>query len=298
MGEGTLSVVKMLVAIPCYNCEIQIRRVLAEFDQATLTQIREILVIDNQSHDGTIEAAQQALKELARKAPWVRLSVSQNASNYGLGGTHKVAFEYALKNGFDWVSVLHGDNQAKSSELYELINVIHDKPSVDAILGSRFARGSQRPGYSWVRIFGNLSLNVIYTLMSGRWTSDLGSGLNVYRTSALHLWGYMDLTEGFTFNMELLLKMYDAKAQVVFHPITWREEDQVSSARNWRVGWGSLMTALKWRLGLPAKPVSRSYVSRCLWSHAESTGDDKNSYGQGYSPVSTEGEKPVDCKVP
>lgn len=37
--------------------------------------------------------------------------------NYGLGGSHKVSFNYAIENGFDYVIVLHGDDQGHISNL-------------------------------------------------------------------------------------------------------------------------------------------------------------------------------------
>ena len=44
---------KILVFIPAYNCEKQIVRVLAQFDEEVLKYVTEIIVINNRSTDNS-----------------------------------------------------------------------------------------------------------------------------------------------------------------------------------------------------------------------------------------------------
>jgi len=46
----------------------------------------------------------------------------------------------------------------------------------------------------------------------------------------------------------LLLDYFKKKTIIRFVPITWKEEDQVSNARNFSVGKNALIKLFKWRL--------------------------------------------------
>lgn len=58
---GCLSVsVKTLLFIPAYNCEKQLPRVLDQIDVEIIPYLDEVLVIENQSTDGTLEVAKSS----------------------------------------------------------------------------------------------------------------------------------------------------------------------------------------------------------------------------------------------
>lgn len=235
---------KILVAIPAYRCEQQIGRVLAGFDERLMSRLYKVIVIDNRSPDGTVKAAQEAIRKLGHK----NIEVVQNRENYGLGGSHKAAFLYGEKIGVDYVAILHGDHQASTQELHSLIDEAERDASLSAVLGTRFMRSSRLQGYSPLRIVGNVGLNVVYTMLSGRITKDLGSGLNLFRMAELKDRRYLNFSDAFTFNMDLLLDYYHKNAKLGFVPITWTEVDQESNAKAFSVGWIALKTLLKWRV--------------------------------------------------
>jgi glycosyltransferase involved in cell wall biosynthesis len=100
---------RILVFIPCYNCERQIGRVLEQFRDVPPRTFEEILVLDNQSRDGTIRVATEGLSAING----CRAIVARNRENYNLGGSHKATFAYARTQGFTHVIVLHGDDQGR-----------------------------------------------------------------------------------------------------------------------------------------------------------------------------------------
>lgn len=234
---------KTVLAIPAYNCAKQLDRVLADFDMKLQKRFSDILVIDNISPDNTAEVALSYQKKIKN------LHVLQNKDNYSLGGSHKVAFLYAEKVKATHVAILHGDDQAVASELHGLLNVAEDQPGLDAVLGTRFMKGSHLEGYDWKRIAGNRVLNIIYTVLTGRRCRDLGSGLNVFKMEIFKDHTYLEFADKLTFNFELLLFLISRKAKLLFFPITWRESDQVSNARNFGVARIAFMNVIKWRIG-------------------------------------------------
>ncbi len=236
---------KILVAIPTYNCESQITRVLSGFTPNLLKRVEKVLVIDNGSTDGTVSAAKQAAKKLHS----AKVEVWQNKGNYNLGGTHKVAFLTGEKLGMEYVAILHGDDQAKTSELNSLIDAAIQHPHIGAVLGTRFMKGSILIGYDWKRIWGNRAINLLYSIVALRPSKDLGSGLNLFKLEDLKDHNYLGFGDTITFNIDLLLDYFSKKTPLLFVPITWREEDQVSNARNFNVGSTAVKKLFAWRFG-------------------------------------------------
>ena len=99
---------KILLFIPMYNCEKQIVRVLGQLKPEVCRELTEVIVVNNRSTDNGEAAAMRYLEEHPLPIP---VSLLRNDDNYGLGGSHKVAFEYAMEHEFDYVIVLHGDDQ-------------------------------------------------------------------------------------------------------------------------------------------------------------------------------------------
>lgn len=244
---------KVLIAIPAYRCETQLPRVLDEIDDELAARVVEIAVIDNGSPDGTVAAA-LAYKKTGRLK---NLHVYKNKDNYNLGGTHKVAFLKAEKMGLTHVVILHGDNQAKSGEAKLLLDYAAQHEDKQTVLGSRFSKGSKLHGYNWQRIYGNRLLNVVYSIFTGRNCQDLGSGLNLFAMRDLDQKTYLEFADKLTFNFELLLDLIKRKVGFAYVPITWREEDQVSNARNFNIFKIALINVVQWRFG-KTKPVTHT----------------------------------------
>ena len=68
----------------------------------------ECIVVNNRSADGT-EAAVQDLD--GPPTPTRRSACLRNDQNYGLGGSHKVAFGVRGGPRYEHLAVLHGDDQ-------------------------------------------------------------------------------------------------------------------------------------------------------------------------------------------
>ncbi len=242
-----------MIAIPAYNCAPQILRVLDEISDDLARRVKEIWVIDNRSTDETVSAAVH-YKDSGRIP---NLRVFRNRENISLGGTHKVAFQHAASVGATHVVILHGDNQARSDEIVRLLSYAENNPAFQTVLGSRFAAGSTLVGYDLKRILGNRVLNAIYSGVTLRKIEDLGSGLNLFAVADLDPATYMHFADKMTFNTELLLDLVRRGVQFAYVPITWREEDQASNARNFNVFRVALVNLLKWRIG-PKRRVPAS----------------------------------------
>jgi len=218
---------RILVFIPTYRCETQITRVLDQFDGHTQSLIDTVMIVDNRSPDRTLETA---IEFAAQRLTGCRFIAWRNTDNYGLGGSHKAAFRFAIERGFDTLVVLHGDDQADISDLVPLLEAgLHLQ--TDCLLGARFMPGSRLLGYSRFRTFGNHVYNLLFSLVAMQRVYDLGSGLNVYRLAAFRDFYYKTFPDDLTFNYIMLLGSYQRLQSVRFFPISWREEDQRSNVK-------------------------------------------------------------------
>ena len=217
---------RILVFVPAYNCAAQIPRVVAQFTAEVRELVDEVLVVDNRSTDDTLAAAEAALRAL----PGIRARLVRNVENYGLGGSHKVAIKIALEEGVEHLVVLHGDDQGQLADLLPALRA-GDHRRHEALLGSRFMRRSRLVGYSPVRIAGNHVFNALFSVVARRRLTDLGSGLNLFRTSLFEDGFFLRLADDLTFNYHLILHASARDWDLRFVPISWREEDQVSNVK-------------------------------------------------------------------
>ena len=214
---------RILVFIPAYNCGKQITRVLAQFDGVE-RYFAEVLVVDNRSPDNTLEAAREAAMRVG-----LPVTIVRNNDNYGLGGSHKVAFSYAVDNGFDYCVVLHGGDQGSIRDLVPQLEAGAHR-GVDCLLGARFAPGAKLEGYSAFRTFGNHVFNLLFSAGAGRRLYDLGSGLNLYRVTKLAGVRCRGFANDLTFNYFMILASVHWGWDIRFFPITWREDGQYGAS--------------------------------------------------------------------
>ena len=222
---------RILLFIPGYNCEKQILRVLEQLDDEVREFLTKVIVVNNRSNDNT----EQVVMDWGRLHTEVDLALLRNDNNYSLGGSHKVAFEYATNDGFDYIIVLHGDDQGNIRDLLPLLrDGIHR--DFDCCLGTRFMKGSGLYGYSKLRTVGNKGFNLWFSIVTGRRIPDLGSGLNIYKIDSLKNRYYFKYPDKMFFNAVMILGASYFKQKILFFPISWKEDDQVSNVRLLSIG--------------------------------------------------------------
>ncbi len=217
---------RILLFIPAYNCQKQIIRVLGQLDSDMMHYITEVIVVNNRSTDDT----ELVVKGFIERHPDVPVKLLRNKENYGLGGSHKVAFSYAKDRGFDYVIVLHGDDQGRLEDFLPVLRTRYYAKH-DCVLGARFMRGSKLEGYSAFRTFGNFVYDFLFAAVVRKRIFDLGSGLNMYSVNMLKNEYYKKFPDNLMFNYCMILASEYYRQDIHFFPVSWREEDQVSNVK-------------------------------------------------------------------
>ena len=222
---------RILIFIPTYNCQNQISRVLSKIDKQVQSFIEEVVIIDNGSSDKTLEVALASSAALD-----IKVTILKNRQNYNLGGSIKSAFLYALKNNYDYMITLHGDDQA---DIRDFLPMLEAKTYLenDILIGARFHPESTLQGYSFIRSLGNRTLNLVCGLINKRRVDDLIAGINCFNVAFFKDKFFLKFPDNLTFDAHVLLYAFSNNAKVKYIPITWREEDQISNAKVLKQAW-------------------------------------------------------------
>src|SRR5258708_247468 len=108
---------RLLVLVVAYYAESTLREVLERIPGSIFDDLEcSVLVIDDASEDRTLEIG----REYQKAHPDIRMTVLRNEHNQGYGGNQKVGYSYAIREGFDFVAMVHGDGQYAPEELPRL----------------------------------------------------------------------------------------------------------------------------------------------------------------------------------
>lgn len=169
--------VQLSVVIPTYNEAINLPRIVEVLLHLPIDGL-EILVIDDNSPDGTGEIADQ-LSDRYHDA----LSVIHRQGKLGLGSAYLRGFESALQGGAQIVAQMDADFSHPPDMLLSLLAVLDN---CDVAVGSRYIPGGSvdKNWPSWrkaLSAFGNFYARTILNLP----VRDVTSGLKLWRREAL-----------------------------------------------------------------------------------------------------------------
>jgi dolichol-phosphate mannosyltransferase len=216
-----------ILVVPTYNCAEQVDKLFIGIVQQNRSW-NQIWFIDNGSTDETVAVLHKCRRDARGIEQKIKIFV--NTKNFGLGGTHKIAFEKARAGHAHTITILHGDNQAKAVDAVKALKQFQKSPR-DFVLGSRFSGKTQLKGYSKIRITFNLTMNILLSLKLRRKIFDLGSGINVFPISEMKDLDSDTLPNDLTFNIEFLKWLVINNKKFQWCPIDWTDEGQISNVK-------------------------------------------------------------------
>jgi dolichol-phosphate mannosyltransferase len=221
--HGALSVV-----VPCHNEEMNVRPLVSRLRELYDRYLHEIILVDDNSTDGTREVILALAAEDARVRPVLR------APPNGVG--RAIADGYRVATG-RYVLSMDSDFQHLLPEIRDLFDAAAD--GFDVVVGSRFSRHSVLLNYPFQKVIANRGFHTIAQLVLRRRFRDLTNNLKLMRREVVER---LVLEEpGFAVNAETGLQPLVMGYRVAEVPISWinRAPDMGSSSfRLMRVGGG------------------------------------------------------------
>lgn len=210
------------VVVPTYNTGSAVVNVLRQLVHDTNGAVRDVLVIDNASTDGTPDVVRAAMVEDPVLGARVRLL--ENPTNLGYGGSIKRGFG-ELAAGSEWIAVMHSDEQCDTARtILDMVGACGAEPAPDVVLASRFVDSAEIREYSLARRLGNHFFNTLTRVLSGVRMSDAGTGIMLIRADALRRMPFDQLTSTYRFHPQLNVIVYsDPRLVVAEVPLSWRD---------------------------------------------------------------------------
>ena len=192
----------MWIVLPAYNEETVIKDVIREIQAAGY---RNIIVVDDGSHDQTFEKAKE-MDVIALRHP----------INRGKGAATKTGIEAAKLLGAGIIVTMDSDGQHNPADIARLIEPIQ-KNHCDVVLGTRLKNPKGMP---WYKIIANHIGNAITWYFYGLYVSDSQSGFRAYSRHASEL--INTKTDRYEYDSEVIREIYLYKLKYKEVPIEVR----------------------------------------------------------------------------
>ncbi|HZG58493.1 glycosyltransferase family 2 protein [Paenibacillus sp.] len=151
-----------LIVIPAYNEEESLEQVVLDLLQANAGA--DILVVNDGSHDRTLEIAQR-----------LPIHVVSHPSNLGYGASVQSGYRFALQRGYGYVVQYDADGQHTPRDLKLVMAELRESGD-DVIIGSRFLGDPNfHPGV--LKSIAITFFNALIQLFTGKRVTDPTSGL-------------------------------------------------------------------------------------------------------------------------
>ena len=207
---------RAVVCLPTYNERENLERMLRRLGEVLDTGEDRVLVVDDNSPDGTGELADR----LAAELPWVE--VLHRERKEGIGRAYLAAFARALETDARYVLELDCDFSHDPAVVPDLIAAC--EAGADLALGSRYVPGGATVNWSPLRRLISRGGSLYARVFLGVHVRDLTGGFKCFRREVVEA---IDLdavtTNGYAFQIELTYRALRKGFRVVELPITFAE---------------------------------------------------------------------------
>jgi len=228
---------KIIVILPAYNAARTLERT---FSEIPMNIVDEVLLVDDASHDGTVDIARQ-----------LGIHTIVHEQNRGYGGNQKTCYRAALDNGADIVVMLHPDYQYTPFLITSLASMIAFGV-YDVVLASRIlGKGALKGGMPLYKYLANRILTFTENILLGQKLSEYHTGYRAFSRSVLEALPLNCNSDDFVFDNQMLAQVswFGFTIGEVSCPARYiAESSSINFRRSVIYGVGVLKTALSYRL--------------------------------------------------
>jgi len=228
---------KIVVVMPAYNAEKTLEETYRDIPKGV---VDEILVVDDYSHDRTVEIARR-----------LGLEVLEHERNLGYGANQKTCYKEALKKGADIVVMLHPDYQYPPKLITAMAGLIVSG-MFDVVLGSRILGGmALKGGMPFYKYVSNRLLTFIGNILLGEKLSEYHTGYRAFSREVLLKLPLLENSDDFVFDNQMLAQAvyFGFRIGEITAPSKYTlDSSSISFKRSVAYGLGVLATGIKFFL--------------------------------------------------
>ena len=230
-----------LVLIPTYNEKENVERMIRKV--FSLHTPFELLIIDDNSPDGTGEIVDGLIREFPEK-----LHILKRKGKQGLGKAYLAGFKWALERKYDYIFEMDCDFSHNPKDLEKLYAACVENHAGLAI-GSRYISGINVINWPLGRVLMSYMASVYVRMITRMKIMDTTAGFKCYHRKVLET---IDLDgvrlKGYGFQIEMKFKTWKHGFEIVEVPIIFKDRTQGASKMSGGIFNEALWGVLKMKM--------------------------------------------------
>lgn len=202
----------VVIIIPTYN---EIENISNMLDTVmALPDSFDVLVIDDNSPDGTASAVRAAMQ----KYPG-RVHLLERSGKLGLGTAYITGFKWALDNGYGFIIEMDADFSHDPKDLTRLYHTCKDE-GADMSIGSRYVSGVNVVNWPMGRVLMSYYASAYVRIVTGMPLRDSTAGFVCYKADTLRKVELDKIQfKGYAFQIEMKYRVFKKHLKIVEIPI-------------------------------------------------------------------------------
>lgn len=229
---------KIIIVLPAYNASSTL---LATYNEIPFDIVDEVILVDDNSSDNTIEVG----KQLGIK------HIIKHEKNLGYGGNQKSCYNKALELGGDIIIMLHPDYQYTPKLIHSMSYLIaHEVYPV--VIGSRIlGKGALKGGMPMYKYISNRFLTLFQNILMNQKLSEYHTGYRAYSKQVLEKINFNKNSDDFIFDNQFLAQIFYNGFEIaeITCPTKYFEEaSSINFSRSVKYGLGVMKTSCQYFL--------------------------------------------------
>ncbi len=186
---------KILIITPTYNENSNIAELISKIREVNTKQKLDILIIDDNSPDGTALTIKKIMNQDSR------LYLVERNKKKGLASAYCEGFKWAIKNNYNYIIQMDADLSHSPNDVLKFINKLN---KYDVIIGSRYKTGVNVVNWPLRRLILSYFANIYARIFTGLDIYDLTSGYKCINVDALKTINLKKInSDGYSFQIEM-----------------------------------------------------------------------------------------------
>ncbi len=229
--------VKVVVVLPAYNAAKTLQQTVRDIPKDI---VDEIILVDDASSDNTVEVAKS-----------LGLKVFVHERNKGYGANQKTCYTKALESSADVIVMVHPDYQYDPTAIPQMVVPIKSGEA-DAVFGSRMLKGGALDGGMplW-KHNANIIITALANVILGTYLTEYHSGFRAYSAKLLRSIKFMDNSDSFVFDTEIIVQIllnYFKIREVPIRTRYFEEASVITLYAGFKYGLGIMKILFKYSL--------------------------------------------------
>ena len=230
---------RALVVLPTYNEAENVLRLSA--DVLSRDDRLEVLVVDDNSPDGTGNLVEEAHKDEPR------LQLLRRPEKLGLGSAYLAGFRHGLTHGYDFVLTMDCDYSHHPRYLPRMLEAAAE---ADLVIGSRYVAGGGVANWPARRRLLSRLANTYTRLLLRVPVRDCTAGFRCYRREVLESVDPFSIrSSGYSFLEEMVWRVHRCGFRIAEIPIVFEDRthgvSKIDEREIYRAAWHVLRTSLR-----------------------------------------------------